>query len=382
MTEKNHFAKKLLKLVSLLPALLLGVSIGFVSGVCIDAAERAGAPFLLAIVLSITMTVLAFLVQIIIHEGGHLVFGLLSGYRFVSFSVMGFIWQKGPDGKLRMGRMQIAGAGGQCLMAPPEYNSGDFPFTLYNLGGVLMNIIASLLGILLCCLFPTPVTHLMLLPLIVIGLGFALMNGLPLPVDAIQNDGSNLVCIRKDAHARRAFWVQMSLAAELARGTRIKDMPEDWFAPFPDDAMDNPIVCAVAVMNTSRLMDQLDFPGALAAIRTLLARKRGVLDIYRMTMACDGAVCELVAGQPADVTATLDTPDMKRIMAAMKSHPAILRTHYALALLQEHDIAKATQLLQDFDKAAAQHPNPQEIVGEREIIAAIQNAAQPGGTAQ
>ena len=63
-------------------------------------------------------------------------------------------------------------------------------------------------------------------------------------------------------------------------------------------------------------------------------------------------------------------------MKAMKAHPAILRTQYAIALLKEKDAAKAEKLLADFEKAAKKHPNPQEIVGERELIAACQAAAK------
>ena len=39
---------------------------------------------------SIVCTLIAFILQIVLHEGGHLLFGLLSGYRFVSFRI--FNW--------------------------------------------------------------------------------------------------------------------------------------------------------------------------------------------------------------------------------------------------------------------------------------------------
>ncbi len=39
---------------------------------------------------SIVCTLVAFILQIVLHEGGHLLFGLLSGYRFVSFRI--FNW--------------------------------------------------------------------------------------------------------------------------------------------------------------------------------------------------------------------------------------------------------------------------------------------------
>ena len=384
--KKNDSGKKKFSPAQIIP-LALGLIVGLVAGTTgaatIDAMS-GGNDALFFAYLGVLMAglILAFPVQIVLHEGGHLVAGLMSGYSFVSFNILGFIWQKDAEGKLRIGRMQIAGAGGQCLMAPPEYNGGDFPFTLYNLGGPLVNLVFAALFGLLAWLIPSAPLRLLLIPEALVGVMFAILNGLPLPVLHLQNDGTNLLCIRRDAHARRAFWVQMSFAAAAARGVRMKDMPEDWFAPFPDEAMDNPIVCAVAVMNTSRLIDQMDFGAAEEAIRTLLSRQKGVLGLYRASMACDGAVCELIAGRPGAITAILGEQEIQQILTTMKAHPAVLRTQYALALLKDRDADKAQSLLERFNAAARKHPNPQEITGERELLQAIRSAAQKGGAAE
>lgn len=372
--------KTLRTLLSLIPAVLFGAAIGWFGASWMDTLT-GGSDALFFVYLAVLLLglILAFLTQIIIHEGGHLIAGLMSGYRFVSFNILGFIWQKGPDGRLHMGRMQIAGAGGQCLMAPPDYDEGRFPFTLYNLGGALANLITALLFGLLAWVIPLAPVRILLLAQALVGAALGLLNGLPLPVEAIQNDGTNLLCIRRDENARRAFWVQMAIAAESARGTRLKDMPDDWFRAFPEEAMSNPIVTAVAVMNTSRLMDELNFAAAEREIRALMAREKGVVPLYRMTMACDGAVCELLSGRPADLTDMLDSPEIQQLIKAMPTYPSILRTQYAVALLKERDGDKAEKMLSRFNDAALRHPNPQEITGERELILAIQNALLNGG---
>lgn len=378
MSEQSKSGKKKVNWGGMLSGAIMMITcgvIGFFGARIIDSHLSDGNP-LINMLIMLGGIYLAFFTQIILHEAGHLIFGLATGYRFVSFMAFGVIWTSGADGKLRAGRMQLAGAGGQCLMAPPDYHDGDYPFTLYNLGGVLMNLITAGIFALLARLIPVTWLQLLLLGQVCIGVAFALLNGLPIPVEAVQNDGKNLLCIRKDEVARRAFWVQMSLAAASAQDVRLKDMPEDWFAPLPEDKMDNAIVSAVAVLNTSRLMDKLDFTGAEAEIRRLLAREKGILGLYRMTMGCDGAVCELIAGRPGDLTESLTTKENQQLMKAMKAHPAILRTQYAIALLKEKDATKAEKLLADFEKAAKKHPNPQEIVGERELIAACQAAAK------
>ncbi len=368
-------------LVGRIIPLLIGGLIGVLLGVFASSVAGDNDGLAFAVIFGgLLLLCVAVLVQIILHEAGHMVCGLLTGYSFVSFNVFGLVWTKGKDGKLRLGRMQIAGAEGQCLMCPPDYAEGRFPFTLYNMGGVLMNLLVGIVCLLLA--IPAkgvPVLYLFLMEMGVVGLLFAAINGLPLPVAAIQNDGRNQLCIMKDENARRAFWVQMTAAAEIARGKRIRDLPEDWFAPFPEEAMDNPIVATVSVLNASRRMDRLDFDGAETAIRALLAREKGIVDIYRMTLACDGATCELIAGRPADLTALLDTKQNQQLMKAMKTNPAIIRTWYALALLKDRDPQKAAKLLEEFEAAAKKHPNPQDVIGEREILLAIQNAALNGG---
>lgn len=380
-TKPTNTRKKTLRtLLLLLPTVLFGAVVGWFGAGWIDALTGGNdALFFVYLLLLLVGLILAFIVQIIVHEGGHLLFGLMTGYRFVSFNILGIIWHKGPDGRLHMNRMQIAGAGGQCLMSPPDYNEGRFPFILYNLGGALTNLIAALLFGLLAWALPFAPVRILLGTQAAVGVVFALLNGLPIPVEAIQNDGTNLVCIRRDENARRAFWTQMKVAAELVAGRRLKHLPDEWFRPFPEEAMSNPIVTAIAVMNTSRLMDEMDFAAAEREIRALMAREKGVLPLYRMTMACDGAVCEMIAGRPADLTDMLDTPDMQQLIKAMPNYPSILRTQYAVALLKERDGEKAARLLERFNSAALHHPNPQEIVGERELLLAIQNALLNGG---
>ena len=87
---------------------------------------------------------LALLAQITLHEGGHLVCGLLSGYRFCSFRVGSLMWMK-VDGHLRLRRLRLAGTDGQCLMSPPDMVDGRLPVTLYNFGGALANLLFNLI---------------------------------------------------------------------------------------------------------------------------------------------------------------------------------------------------------------------------------------------
>ena len=85
---------------------------------------------------------LFFFLGIILHELGHLFFGLLTGYKFTSLRLGPFVWYK-EDGRIRFGASASLVAG-QCLMEPAE-DFAKFRFLLYNLGGPLFNLASALI---------------------------------------------------------------------------------------------------------------------------------------------------------------------------------------------------------------------------------------------
>ena len=108
---------------------------------------------LLSCILSLTCLILAVFVQIILHEGGHLIFGLATGYRFVSFRVGSLTLIK-EKGKFRFKRFSISGTGGQCLLSPPDKPYEQLPYFWYNAGGVLMNLLTAILALVLWVAYP------------------------------------------------------------------------------------------------------------------------------------------------------------------------------------------------------------------------------------
>ena len=194
--------------------------------------------------------------QMIIHEAGHFVFGLLSGYGFCSFRIGSFMWVKEKE-KIRLKRMTLAGTGGQCLMTPPEMKDGKIPCVLYNMGGSLANIIVGLLFVGCSYLCRNiPFFEAVFLIMAIVGFGFGLINGIPLCTNLINNDGSNALSLRKNKEAQRAFWIQLKVNEQMTNGMRLKDMPQEWFE-FPDqEKIENSLIAAIGVLSCNRLMDE------------------------------------------------------------------------------------------------------------------------------
>ena len=309
----------------------------------------------------------AILLQIIIHEAGHLLFGRLSGYGFGSFRIFSWIWIR-EEGKLACRRLSLAGTAGQCLMVPPELKDGRMPVFLYNMGGALLNLITAALFFGLSLLFRgLPVLSALLRMPAVMGLGVALLNGIPMRVGPVDNDGRNALALAKDTDAMRAFWVQMQVAAQTARGVQLKDMPESWFQLPAAEAMQSGVTATLGVLLANRLMDQHRFREADELMAQLLELD-SLMGLHRNMMLCDRIFMELIGAGRPEVVEGFRTKDFEKGLKTMRSLPSVLRTEYALALLLDKDPEKAEKILAQFDLLTKTYPYPCEVEGERELM--------------
>ena len=311
--------------------------------------------------------ILALYAQIILHEAGHLVFGLLTGYRFCSFRVGSLMLIK-EDGHLRLKSFSLAGTGGQCVMLPPVRSTERFPFVWYNLGGALMNFVTATLFLVLYSFVPMhPFVSVFFAALAATGFALGFMNAIPLRVGLIDNDGSNIRLLQKDPQAANAFYWMLDIHGQLAGGLRLRDMPKDWFVT-PDGAdTNNPITSTIEVYAINRLMDCEAFPAAAARIRALFASQAAINGIHRNLLRCDLAYCCMLLDEADAAKQELDEP-LRKFMQSMKRFPSVLRTQYAEALLLERDPAKADAILANFDRMAKKYPYASDIASERDLI--------------
>lgn len=328
--------------------------------------------------MSIMMYVAIFL-QILIHETGHLVFGLMSGYRFLSFRIGNLMWVK-ENGKIRLWKMSLVGTGGQCLMCPPDMEDGKVPFFLYNLGGSFMNIISSIIftGVYFFCKEIHYLSFFLLL-MSIVGIGVGFMNGVPMRLGSVDNDGYNAKSLAKSSAALRSFWVQMKISEQTAKGLHLKEMPEEWFCIPEEDEMQNSMTAAMAVFYENRLMDQHKFEEAGKSIDKISSMDTAIVGLYNNLLACDRLYCELLGEKDEQVINNLRTKEQLKFMKQMRKFPSVMRTEYAYYLLYEKDTAKANQIKEQFEKCAATYPYASDIESERELLQIADEAAEASG---
>lgn len=351
----------------LIIAFIFGIAWGTFTVEYIDL--RAPEDYLLSGTLFFVLLIYFFIfIQTIVHEAGHLIFGLLTGYKFVSFRIGNFMWVK-TDGKIRLKRFSLAGTAGQCIMAPPDMKDGKIPCVLYNLGGSLLNLITGVIfGIFAVIFYDNFIVSFILFNAVFAGVLMALLNGIPMHTATVDNDGMNAWSLGKNPKALRAFWIQLKVEQFTAQGVSFKNMPADWFAlPDPED-IDNSLVASLGYFSYLRFLDEGKFNEAYDLSRLYVCTDSAMPGIYKSLLTCELVYLELILGRNEINIDTLYDAKLAKFVKVMKTNFSVMRMEYTYALLIERDIIKAEKIKNRFEKTASKHPYPVEIQNERKYL--------------
>lgn len=311
---------------------------------------------------------LAIYLHIIVHEGGHLVFGKATGYHFVSFRVMKLMLVS-VNGRYKFKKFNIVGTGGQCLMMPPKGDGYEYPFLLYNFGGVIANIVIASVSLILLLLLPDiQFLTMFLLFSTLLGFPLALINGIPLRLGGIGNDGYNARSMRKDREARRSLWTQLYINALMTNGQRLRDLPSELFE-IPDNLdLTNPLNCSLLINRFSYLLDRNQYADAKNLCDYILEKVPGLMGLNRNELNCEYLFFEIIGQRRSDEIDHIYTKKLKQYIKATSSYVSRIRLMYAYELLVKQNEATANKQLSYFEKAAKTYPYPGEVESERETI--------------
>lgn len=351
--------------------LLMAVLYGALAADCMKTfseMKMTSGGYAMVLMASVIFLYTGFFVQILIHEFGHLVFGLLSGYRFSSFRIGNLIWIKNRQG-IHLKRLSLAGTGGQCLMSPPDMEGGKIPFILYHLGGCIMNTVFALILLGGCIFFKTgPFLSAFLLITSLVGFVCAFLNGIPIHFSSADNDGFNAVSLGENPEAVRSFWTQLKINEQNTNGIRIKDMPEEWFRVPSDEEMRNSMTAVMGVSAANRMMDAHKFNEAEQLIEHLLRMESGIAGLHRSLLICDRIYCELIKGSGREWIDYMRDRQQRKFMQAMKNFPSVIRTKYVYVLLFERDMEKAEKIKRRFEEQVRSYPYESDVVSEMELM--------------
>lgn len=297
-------------------------------------------------IVSVVSLIISILILVPIHEVGHLVCGLLNGYKFVSFRIFNYTIIK-VDGKLRIKKFGVAGTGGQCLLTPPDLPLEEIPTGWYNFGGILANIIVLVIVL--------PLFLLPLNPFVTEALGvFAamdfimiLLNGIPMMAGGVGNDGYNMRLLKRNLLSRLGIVNQLRANALIQGGTRPKDMPEELFINPEKIDYKNALEVSIPLMYSSRLLDKMEYEEALKCLESLYVHKDEIMPLYVKEIACELAFLYMRTGKTEDAEKLLDKDLRKYVENYRKMMSSKERILCAQAFYIDKNEEKAREILSD-----------------------------------
>lgn len=372
MKKKKNYGDIAAKIIMLLTGAVCGIFIIFTMNF-FGTLVKGPAAFLLMFAEAMIIMYIASFVQTIIHESGHLIFGLITGYKFISFRIGHFMFIK-EKGRLKIKLYNVVGTAGQCLMMPPQWNE-KIPYRLYNLGGCIMNAATALFA--LAAYFAAGAEGffaLCMAMLAVMGLSMALTNGIPMRVGGISNDGMNAALLGKKENTLRAFWLQLYVNGLIAKGERYRNMPREWFRLPEGEELSDPICCAMGVMLYNFCFDMHEFDEAEQTINYML-NAPGLLDVEKNELLCELLFLRVLRGAPKEEIDSLLTPKLDKYIKATANYVSRRRLAYAYQLLYLKNYSTAQKCLEVFERTAATYPYSAETENEREIIEIVKQKA-------
>ena len=325
----------------------------------------------LRIVEGVVLFFVAFFLQVILHEIGHMVAALSRGWSFIHFMILGVVLSR-RNGKFHLSSFAIPGVGGQCLMMPPEKGETDFGIAFYNAGGVLMNVVVSLLVAVLLGLFFNQLVWdvtVFLFSLGFTGLLFAFINGIPMVSGGVPNDGKNIQELKKDRFSTHVFLTMMRVMGELQQGKSVSEVYEGYITEGVKIDYSNPIHQAAVNFDLSHAIARKDFEKAHAVMDEIERNFDEFVPIYRKEITYESVFLYLVSPREGvDVELLIDSDTLKYFEMQTNFRPTALRVKYAFARLYECNEEKAKVVYDAFQKVCMNYHVQGEVITEKILM--------------
>lgn len=344
----------------------VGGSVGYFLGTVQKNMEikMSGITFSVAIILALVVIYLSYCINICLHEIGHMIFGLLTGYKFNSLR-FGKLMLVKKEGKLLFCHYNMPGTGGQCIMSAPEGDAEKMPVVLYNLGGLIVNIVLLLIGIGMYLgmkdLHPT--VGIICLVFAMTALVILITNGIPFT--QMGTDGANTIILYKDKNARVEFQKQLEIANYSANNYSIREMPKELFYFDKSMPMNNPFITAQAVNYYNYLSVNKMYVEAKEMAQFILENAKSINQLHEKILYGELIFQAAVIDRDSEAAKELYEAHKKELKSA-SGFISIQRILYAYYTLVEWDEKKATKFAKRFENSVKNYPFPKDATIEKE----------------
>lgn len=323
-------------------------------------------------IVALVSMIVSFIVLVPIHELGHLICGLLTGYKFVSFRIFNYTISK-INGKLKVKKFAVAGTGGQCLLTPPDLPLEDIPTGWYNFGGIFANLIVLVIALPFFLLDLNPFFAEALGVFVAVDAIMIMLNGIPMMANGVGNDGYNMKLLKKNLLSKQGIVNQLRANALIQNGVPPKDMPDEFFMNMSEIDYSNALEVSIPLMYSSRLVDEMKYEEALTCLELLYSNKKEIMPLYVKEIACELAFLYLRTGHPYKAEELLDRDLKKYIETYHKMMSSKERLRCAIALYLDKDEAKAHEIYENLLKSKDDYLLQGEVLSDLDLMGNMLN---------
>lgn len=346
---------------------LISAGCGFFGANLIDYLKKSGTALPIALIFIAATALISFFAITIIHEAGHLVMGLLTGYDFVSFRIGNLTLVK-EDGKLVRRKFTIAGTGGQCILTHREVeNPEELPYFWYHFGGVFFNLLTTIICLPVILLTENAFVLTGFLIIAILSFAIGIINIIPTNAMGVGNDGYNLVLMKKSPADRIVIYKSMLINALQHQGIQLENMPEKLLT-FSNKEKQCKFGTALTCIEANLLMNRHNFKAAEEKYRSV-ANDDDADTLYRNECRCEMMFCMIMNGCTAEEINAIYNKELKKyIEATGKTYIMRKRLMYAYYLIIEKDFSKAKNEYLIAEKMENTYPAKGEYLSEMALI--------------
>lgn len=364
--KKMKIEQFIYSLILILGFACIGGCIGYVIGTIQKrmGGNISGLKLCVMALLALTAIFLSYTINICLHEIGHMIFGLISGYEFSSLR-FGKLMLAKENGKLRFCKYDMPGTGGQCIMTAPKVDAEKMPVVLYNLGGLVMNLVVLLIGIIVFVIVSDShfVVGMIFLMFAMTSLVILITNGLPFT--QMGTDGANTIILLKDKFSREAFRNQLEVVRYLSQNYSVREMPEELFLFDKQIPMTNPLITAQAVscFNYHSVIGKYQEAKEMASY--ILENARSINSLHEKILYGERLFITIVIDK--DMEAAKEQFILyKKELEKTAGFISIQRVLYAYYTLVQPSEKKASQYARLFENSVKNYPYPKDAAIEKE----------------
>ena len=130
-----------------------------------------------------------------------------------------------------------------------------------------------------------------------IGFIFAALNGIPMKIGGISNDGKNVQLLDKDTLSKKAFINQLMIHAITQQGTRPRDIPDEYLTFSTNIDFKDALQVNWLLMSAVTLMDRREYEASYQILDTIIQHESEVLGLFAKETKCELVFASLITGR-------------------------------------------------------------------------------------